>query len=109
MALHLMQGGDGLDPYAELVIPKNQTITSKKFKIANLLDATFSEFDPAILQTIATVYRGLADRHIVKTISFDFEEGFSIAKQLFQADAGLGLQQLLNKLDTKKYSPQLNA
>ncbi|MCX7116181.1 MAG: amidase family protein [Gammaproteobacteria bacterium] len=106
-----IQGGDGLDPYAERPFPSHDAPFEKTVRVANLVDKHFSDFDPGIPTAIEMVCRQLSkdDMHVDTIETTLFEEGFSIAKQLFQADAGQGLKSLLRKLGTKELSLQLQA
>lgn len=111
IVLQALQGGDGLDPYAERWIPQKKENLTQNIRIANLIDSKFSDFDPAIPHAIEETCKQLTQQNVsITTLSTSiFEEGFTIAKQLFQADAGNGLQKLLDKLGTKEFSPQLQA
>jgi amidase len=108
---HTIQGGDGVDSYAERPQPHKNINIQKEIRVVYLVDKEFSEFDGAIPDAISRVCRQLHQGGIkVKTIETTlFEEGLLIAKQLFQADAGQGLMQLLCNLGTKEFSPQMNA
>ena len=106
---HAIQGGDGLDPYAERPEPVKNIFLKKETRIAYLVDKHFSAFDPAIPAAIERICKQvLQDGMQVETIETTlFEEGFIIAKQLFQADAGQGLKNLLKNLGTTESSSQM--
>jgi amidase len=111
MLFHAIQGGDGLDPYAERAAVDETISISKATRIAYLVDKHFSTCDPAIPAVMESVCQQLLqDGMQVDTIETDlFEEGFGIAKQLFQADAGLGLKKMLKTWGTTEFSPQIQA
>jgi len=106
---HAIQGSDGFDPYAERPEPHKNISLQKETRIAYLVDKHFSAFDTAIPATIERICKQLLqDDMRVETIETSlFEEGFTIAKQLFQADAGHGLKNLLKNLGTAEISPQM--
>lgn len=106
---HAIQGGDGLDPYAERPVPIKHISLKKEGRVAYLVDQKFSSFDSAIPDAIERTCNLLIKDGIpVKTVETSlFDEGFLIAKQLFQADAGHGLKKLLDKLGTNVFSPQM--
>ncbi|MBA2649612.1 MAG: amidase [Legionella sp.] len=105
---HSIQGGDCLDPYSERPKPLNSSI-SKNTRMAFLVEQNFSSFDPAIPEALEGVFKQLVQdgMPIKKVETALYEEGFIIAKQLFQADAGQGLRSLLNNLGTTELSPQM--
>lgn len=111
MLFHTIQGGDGLDPYAERPRPLKSTTLKKNTTVAYLVEPNFSTFDPAIPVAIERICGQLSqDGMQVETVETTlFEEGFLIAQQLFQADAGQGLKKLLDNLGTKEFSIQMKS
>lgn len=108
---HAIQGGDGLDPYAERLKPSKKIKLRKNIRIAYLVDHHFSDLDPAIPSAIEELCQQLAlDGMHIEVISTPlFEEGIAIATQLFQADAGQGLNNLLQVLGTQEVSHQVQS
>ncbi|KTD67225.1 amidase [Legionella steelei] len=108
---HAIQGGDGLDPYAERHVSSKKMNFAKNMRIVYLVDQNCSDLDPAMPIAFAAICKQFAaDGMQIDTIETKlFEEGIGIATQLFQADAGEGLNNLLQTLGTKEVSHQVQA